>query len=326
MLKLLFACQLLLAIDFTYAVTYRARHVDHKEREKHGEKHDAGVNAPESVQAYHQQTQRSDVIVKTPGMVLVQEKRHRRRKIPWTELKDDFLSWYPAQDDQENWIRTSRQAMWLGIFVMLWAVLSILCASFFVAAKNHPPPPRQGPAPTVVDGIWKYSVFACCDDPLLCGFATFCGCVLWADTMRMIRFFHPPRFCQAFLVFLILVLLIVLTIFMSKIGFGDGLPTLNFLLLICMLVYTRQSIRAMFNMPNCTLSSIGEDCCVYCFCSVCALIQEARQVDDGWQSRHPSLTYLEGEMDNGGPPFRPRERGLQNPPTYFADRVLQSPV
>lgn len=175
-----------------------------------------------------------------------------------------------------------QQNFWLaGGTVLTWAILVTLTACLYATTKQHPQAggvelPMVGDRVDHVlyDGIWNFHLLQCMHEPTLCLFSCFCGSIRWADTMRMGKLLN---FLVAFALFMSLSVI-------SMLGFGIAAV---FLVMLC--VWYRQKIRKIFNIPYGTCTSIMQDCCVYCFCSVCAIVQEARQIELAWKARHAAV-------------------------------------
>lgn len=124
---------------------------------------------------------------------------------------------------------------------------------------------------------FAYSLFACLDEPKLCLFTCCCAPVRWADTLRMLG------------------LVTVMTgtcIYLLSQLLGYFLPG-GTLILIATLTLGRQELRAKFDMPHGTCMSYMEDCCAYCWCGVCAITQDARQVELAAKVGHPAIVKEE---------------------------------
>lgn len=156
-----------------------------------------------------------------------------------------------------------------------------LCTACIYKANKPFPPPAGAPAPgvfgrqpPVVNGVWRNHIFQCLHVPKLCLFTCFCGPVRWADTMRMANLLP---FWGAFA---------LITFFNIASLLGMGVAGV-FMLFI--LVYFRQQMRKMFSIDACTCQTITLDCCAYTFCSLCAMVQEARQMEEAWAFGHPAV-------------------------------------
>lgn len=183
---------------------------------------------------------------------------------------DDGISYYESD-----------QFFYALIGMQVWLFLTLVTACFYKASKPFPPIPGtpapgvQGRQPPVLDGEWRNHIFQCLHVPQMCLFTCCCGTVRWADTMRMA---HLLPFWGAF----------SLLCFFDVAGLlGMGASGL-FMLMI--LVYFRQQIRKMFNIQPWTCRTVCVDCLSYMFCSLCAMVQEARQLEEAWAFGHPSVT------------------------------------
>lgn len=123
----------------------------------------------------------------------------------------------------------------------------------------------------LVQGRWRHGLFDCFGNLNICCFTCCCPAIRWADTIRMAGFLG---FWAAFLLFMLLELGNPLTAGLSGLA-----------LLIVVVVY-RQKQRQMFEMQHGNCSSYLEDCLTYACCSCCAIIQEARHMEEAWALGH----------------------------------------
>eukprot|EP00927_Polykrikos_kofoidii_P031520 TRINITY_DN2707_c0_g1_i2.p1 TRINITY_DN2707_c0_g1~~TRINITY_DN2707_c0_g1_i2.p1 ORF type:complete len:258 (-),score=28.80 TRINITY_DN2707_c0_g1_i2:111-884(-) len=110
---------------------------------------------------------------------------------------------------------------------------------------------------------FSHGLFDCFSVPGLCIFSCCCGPVRWADTISMLGLIE--FFLGIFIIFACTVLNVL------------SLP--GTLLITCIYTYKRQQLRKLFGMDNGDFATVTEDFCTYCCCSVCAIVQEARQVE-----------------------------------------------
>lgn len=155
----------------------------------------------------------------------------------------------------------------------VWALLIFITAFFYKRQKPHPPAQKPGDH-VVVDGLWNFHLCSCCEEPSLTCFTCCCAPIRWADNLRM------ANFCQFWTACILFTILSVL----GSVGFG-----IFNIILICVMVFYRQKLRAMFDIPNNTCKTICSDFCTYCFCALCAIVQEARQLEEAYQMRHPAI-------------------------------------
>lgn len=207
---------------------------------------------------------------------------------PYTAVHLPFLDEEVASD-MSDWVMNSKSAAIIGMSVLGYAGCATCAAMMFFRFKRHPPRIRENNPTPLVDGKWRYGLFNCCDDPALCAFATCCCCILWADTVRMSNFFYPPRFCQAFTLITTLLLGVVCAVFAIMMGYVLSPILLSLVVTPFVLVFFRQGIRRLFTIDFCSCISLTEDCFTYCLCSVCAVVQESRQLDAAYQSAHVAV-------------------------------------
>lgn len=155
------------------------------------------------------------------------------------------------------------------IFVLLFAC----CYKYYKEDPPAPLPLSNEHNPEKLDQKqWVYGVFECFSaSKTMCCLACFCPALRWADTMRMAGIY-------AFWVGILL--------FASLSAAGQATAGITSLILLCVLVRKRQEIRALFYIPSGTIGTYVEDCCLYCFCSCCAILQEARQMEEAYGVQH----------------------------------------
>jgi len=158
---------------------------------------------------------------------------------------------------------------------IIWALLVIVAAAFYVREKEFPPKDKIGVEHMpLVYGEWQFSLFGCFDGPALFLLSCCCAPVRWADTMRMARML---TFSGALMLFVGLVVLDVVC------------AGLSLVVLLGFLVYYRQQIRKKFGIQSGDVFTITQDCLAYTLCSCCAIMQEARQLEEAYQVRHPEI-------------------------------------
>lgn len=159
---------------------------------------------------------------------------------------------------------------------LIWAFAVVLVAVVYYKEKLHPPKDTLGShsALEVEPGRWRFGLLSCFDEPTICLLACCCAPIRWADTMRMAR---------------ILSFWGALTIFVGLVVLDTVCAGLAGVVLVLLLAYYRQRIRRLFGLQSGTCMSWSEDCLAYVLCCCCAVTQEARQLEDAWQSRHPAL-------------------------------------
>lgn len=129
-----------------------------------------------------------------------------------------------------------------------------------------------------LNGDFKHGLFSCFETPGLSLFTCCCGAVRWSDTMRMLGFM---AFLYGMLVWMCVETLSLL-----------GLAFIAWAIVVVLGTMHRQKIRAAFEMPT-DNQNMFYDCLGYAFCSCCAIVQEARQVEEAKALGHEAT---ENEM------------------------------
>lgn len=146
------------------------------------------------------------------------------------------------------------------------ASLAFMVAYLYKSKKEWPLPEAEQD-PTSALAQWSSGPCECCQDPYSFLCACFCLAVRWGDTMDMIGLM---KFWTAFAS----ILMIQVCLDLPYIG------TTMWFVLIGILAMYRQRLRAIFGMPG--QGDIGTafaDGCLICWCTPCAVAQEARHVE-----------------------------------------------
>lgn len=127
-----------------------------------------------------------------------------------------------------------------------------------------------------LEGTWRYGFFDVRGDRSICLISCCCPVIRWADTVSM----------SSSLGFWAALFLIVACIVIAEVSSGIGT-----LAVLAVFVWRRQQLRHLFHMsgtaaPGAARSCI-EDCLAYTFCSCCAIMQEARQIEEAHLVGHP---------------------------------------
>lgn len=126
-------------------------------------------------------------------------------------------------------------------------------------------------------GNFRYGLFDCFSaDRIVCCTALCCPSIRWADTMRMAGIFS---FWTGVLLFAALLNLATATAGLSS------------LILLCITTWKRHVIRQLFDMPT-GFGSCALDCMTYFCCACCAIIQEARQMEEAHAVKHKVLKRI----------------------------------
>jgi len=183
--------------------------------------------------------------------------------------------------DQAAATNTRTMAMLSG--VLSWAILLALVGYWYNRQKKIPVG-SEGHVPLPTDAF-SVGLFSCLDDYKLSCLACWCGPVRWADTMRMAGFLS---FFSALAMFIGLSVLSSLgSLKLSKLS--SVVASVAGIVLLVTLTHYRQKLREKFGLPNGTCGSVFQDCITYACCSCCAIVQEARQVELAYLTKHPAV-------------------------------------
>lgn len=183
--------------------------------------------------------------------------------------------------------------------------------------------------PSTSSDTWSFGLCAgittnmCDPDWRICCCSCFCAPIRWADTVASTK--------VGFLSFWLAIILF------TSLEILAGLNLVGAILLLTAAVMARQTIRQRYGLPHGTCDTVCQDCCVWCCCSPCAIMQEALQVQfvelsgekGSMQSqvqRFPSLDAVPGMkgdpfLTGGAPDQGPFPVGGQaRPPQAFAMR------
>lgn len=126
-------------------------------------------------------------------------------------------------------------------------------------------------------GTWRWGLFECFGDIKICMISCICPCIRWSDTMRM----------AGLMGFWIAIILMSFLYALSP--FVGGISSL---IMLAIVTYRRQEIRKLFRM-NSDGTTWCEDCCTYMWCSCCAIVQEARQLEEAYAVGYPLAVIKE---------------------------------
>jgi len=159
---------------------------------------------------------------------------------------------------------------------LIWAFLISLVAFWYSSTKQFPPAEEPG-MQKLKEDQFTFPLFSCFGDPQICCFTCCCWPIRWADTMRMAGLMS---FWVALFLFLGLEIITVIN------------STVGTFLLVLVTVYYRQKLRALFSFDQ-SFGVILGDCCAYFCCMCCAMIQEARQLEVAYQTKHPAVGQMQ---------------------------------
>lgn len=116
-----------------------------------------------------------------------------------------------------------------------------------------------------LDGKFKYGLFSCFDTPGLACFTCCCAGIRWSDSVRMAGLLAFPS-----------AIIIVIGIHFCFTLLGGLVAWV--ILSILGTVYRRR-IRRLFGMEDGSKAT-AVDCLTWCCCTCCAVVQEARQIEE----------------------------------------------
>lgn len=164
------------------------------------------------------------------------------------------------------------------LFTALQFLVVMCCAFVYIKNKVDPlQPPRDGLEhhPSALDRPdFRFGLFDCMHAPPICFWAFCCPTIRWSDTMRMAGLMS------------FWVAVIGMTLLST---FGVIAQGLTLLIYACIGAYHRQQIRRLFGMPAGDFKTGAEDFCAYCcccLCGCCAIVQEARQLEEAYAVNH----------------------------------------
>lgn len=196
-----------------------------------------------------------------------------------TVPKDPDEAW---EAYKKNWAAMTGAHLVSTLVSTVISVLIILCCAF-VYLKN-----KVDPTMAPIDGLeheiylldkkdFRFGLFDCFHTPPICLLSCCCPTIRWADTMRMAGLM---AFYTA---------VVVMTVLEGLSPLSGGLTAL---IMLIMAVHQRQNIRRIFGMPAGDASTYLQDCCTYLCCPCCAVVQEARQIEEAYAVKHPVLVRV----------------------------------
>lgn len=178
------------------------------------------------------------------------------------------LTIHVRESEDEFWYRHNKDFV-QNTVGMCFYVITMLIAGFVYIECVTKSLGEKVPDAAVFTDDFQYGAFDCNEcgrDWQMCFFAWCCSWVRWADTAS-----QPQLDFLAFWPALFITSLLAAS---TAITFGG-----TALILLALVVYSRQRIRIAYGLPTGTLTSLAWDCCLWCLCPFCALVQEARQVE-----------------------------------------------
>lgn len=175
---------------------------------------------------------------------------------------------------REVWITAYTQpwayAAGLCLNLLVWFLVAMLYLRYKADVFSVKP---EGKVESTRDAGWKHHFLDanCSRDWQLCLCALLCPGIRWADTTSTLQNPSEDRkrglFWRFFLLFVILYVVAPFTLGLSLVLF------------IFAAVYFRQRMRAKFQHSPGKWWTIPSDLALWCFCSCCAIAQEAREIE-----------------------------------------------
>lgn len=185
---------------------------------------------------------------------------------------------------------TPSNFLWVWIVAPFVYVASV-CAVAYFYFRQKPVRERCMPEPEDWETLkdWKYGVFDCCSAPEISLWSCCCPMIRWADTLSMAGLMG---FWIAFVIYFAIYLL------GSVAGPAEGVIHI-LLALIC--AGFRQEMRIKFRMERQGGMTYVEDCLLFCCCSFCMIVQEARQVEEACAVGEPVAVAQAVPVEAGTP-------------------------
>lgn len=169
------------------------------------------------------------------------------------------------------------------LFELFFQAIVVFVAAWLYA-KHKPDPLFTMDVPDqkeTLDGDFKYPLCACLQMPRMTVFTCCCEGIRWADSMRQIGLLTFPSAVLTWLVISAVCIVI-------SIG-GPMNLMVSTMVLGTLLTYYRQGLREAFQMET-TPATLFGDWLSYVCCGPCALVQDARQVEEAKLLGHEAVS------------------------------------
>lgn len=148
--------------------------------------------------------------------------------------------------------------------MVVTAIIFLLVAFLYTKYKPDFVTPDNTDSKESLNGDFKHGLCSCFETPGLAFFSCCCGGIRWADTMRMAG---------------MLAFVYGIGIFLFLESTSGVLGGLTWLLVAVLGTMYRQKLRTAFNMQSGS-DVMLYDCLKWCCCGCCAIVQEARQMEE----------------------------------------------
>lgn len=167
------------------------------------------------------------------------------------------------------------------VFVVQFLILALFA---FIYTKYRKVPEGEYKALQTAESEnnWSHACWTCYEEPGTCLCALCCLPIRWAETISLVK-----GLLSFWLAFFLMAFLVI---------WQSMLPFVLWLVFIAVGVKYRQDLRKKFNFQSQGGLSYLTDCCLYCCCVACAVIQEARHVEDALAAKHEETECPDGRQ------------------------------
>lgn len=173
--------------------------------------------------------------------------------------------------------------LWAAAPPLLLQILLILVAAALYNQVRHQVRPVAGLGgfgSTAFD--FRFSLCSCFEDPNICLFSCFCPLIRWADTLdKAVDNEKGERFMTFWPALCLMLVLYTLWGLATSVLMFTLLAIIVWIFALALAAGQRQKLRRLFAVePADSPHTIAEDCFVWWCCSFCAIVQEARLVEE----------------------------------------------
>lgn len=180
----------------------------------------------------------------------------------------------------------------LGFF-MIWGGILYLIAQYYVDNVKVKASPLRADSAKEKLNEFKYGLFECFGDGRTCIWSCCCPCIRWGDNVSTVGILRS--FWLAGLIWYGLTMLNSQAQTKGSNGdessFQDPTAWVIFALIAAGF---RHELRLKFHMAT-SATTFVTDCLLYGCCTCCAIIQDARQVDEAARTGHPAVVKQDDE-------------------------------
>jgi len=195
--------------------------------------------------------------------------------------------------DIEQWPRkwvTYKSVVWPYIFGAVLEIVIIFIFAYVYNLYRYTVNFEQEETPNSRAGF-RYGFFNCFEDPQISLLACCCPALRWADTIE--KGAVQPYEKGPVLPYWAGVAIYVALFYLSPLS-GGGI----YLAFVAMMTFFRRQLRKWYNIETGGLWTIFTDCCAWCWCGCCAIVQEARQVEAARRQPNQSTPIIAGRRSD----------------------------